>query len=173
MDKKLVKGTWVQTERRAHEAWDLLIQRHPTAARLMHRLVANMDKQGAVIMSQRTLAEMIGVHRNTIGKAVKILEADNWIETVQLGGTAGGVKGYLINRRVAWADKRKNQQFAAFDARVVVSASEQTSKILEDRPPLRELPRAGEFQLPSGDGMPPPSQPTFDGMEPDLPSTDE
>lgn len=37
--------------------------------------------------------------------------------------------------------------------------------------PLRKLPRIGEFQLPSGDGLPPPSQPFLDGFEPEIPAT--
>lgn len=171
MDKKPTKGTWVQTERKAHEAWDSLIQKHPAAARLMHRLVANMDRRGAIIVSQRTLAEMMGMHRNSISRAIKTLENDNWIETVRLGAETGGVKAYLVNRRVAWADKRENQRFAAFDAKVIVSAKEQPSKALEQREPLQQLPRAGEFQLPSGDGLEPPSQSVLVGMEPNLPVT--
>ncbi len=31
----------------------------------------------------------------------------------------------------------------------------------------------GEQQLPSGDGLPPPSEPFLDGMEPDLPATQQ
>ncbi len=172
VDKKPAKGTWVQTERKAHEAWADLIQKHSVAASLMHRLVSQMDRRGAVIISQKTLAEMMGLHRNTIGRAIKVLERDNWIETVRLGAETGGVKAYLVNRRVAWADKRENQRFAAFDARVVVSAAEQPSETLRERPELRQLPRAGEYQLPTGDGSTPPSQPILGGMEPDLPATD-
>lgn len=46
-----VRGTWVQTERTAHEAWSALIGRKPKAAQLMHLLVANMGKDGAVVVS--------------------------------------------------------------------------------------------------------------------------
>lgn len=165
-------GSFVQTERKAHEAWDLLIRENPAAARVMHRLVSLMDKRGAVVVSQKTLAELLGVHRNTIGKAVKVLEQHAWIDTTQLGGSASGVKAYVVNRRVAWADRRENQRFAIFDARVVVSASEQSVGALEARDkPLIRLPRAGEYQLPAGDGSIPPSQPAIEGLEPDLPAT--
>ena len=76
MDKK-PHGTWVQTERKAHESWAVLIRENPKAAELLHLLVANMDKRGAVIISQKVLAEMMDVHRNTVGRAVKALTADN------------------------------------------------------------------------------------------------
>lgn len=176
LDKGLERphGTFVQTERKAHELWDELIKEYPAAARLMHRLVALMDRRGAVVVSQKTLAELLGVHRNTVGKAVKVLEKHNWIDTTQLGATTGGVKAYVVNRRVAWADKRENQRFAIFDARVVVSAAEQPAESLEHKSqPMIELPRAGEYQLPGGDGSIPPSQPAIEGLEPDLPATGE
>lgn len=125
-------------ERKAHEAWGILIQKHPAAARLMLRLVANLDRRGAVIVSQKTLVEMMGVHRNTVGKAVKALEAGNWIDTVRLGAETGGVKAYLVNRRAARADKRENQKYTDFDARVIAAVSEQPSENLKAR---RQLPR--------------------------------
>lgn len=164
------RGTWVQTERRAHEAWDLLIKQNGTAARLMHRLVSLMDHRGAVVVSQKTLGEMLGVHRNTIGTSIRVLEAGNWIETIQIGGKTGGVRAYIVNRRVAWADKRENQRYATFDARIIASASEQSTESLQKTDDLIQLPRAGEFQLPHGE-TPPPSQPILPSMEPDLPAT--
>lgn len=169
MDQKPPRGTWVQTERKAHENWALLVRENPKAAELLHLLVANMDRRGAVVISQRVLGEMMGVHRNTVGKAIKILISNNWIDAVRIGSEKGGVKAYLVNRRVAWGDKRENQRFAAFDARVIVSSDEQDGSVDEKREPLRQLPRLGEIQLPSGEGLEPPSQPFLDGEEPDLP----
>lgn len=165
-----VRGTWVQTERKAHEAWAALIGKQPKAAQLLHLLVANMDKRGAVIVSQKVLAEMMGVHRNTVRTAIQTLESGNWIDSVRIGSEKGGVKAYMINRRVAWADKRENQRFAVFDARVIASSTEQDFNVLESRESLRQLPNFGEIQMPVGDGLPPPNQPTFDGLEPDLPA---
>lgn len=165
-----VRGTWVQTERKAHESWAALIGKQPKAAQLLHLLVANMDKRGAVIVSQKVLAEMMGVHRNTVRTAIQALESDNWIDSVRIGNEKGGVKAYLINRRVAWADKRENQRYAVFDARVIVSSTEQDYDVLGDAEPLRQLPNFGEIQMPFGDGLAPPTQPTLEGMIPDLPA---
>lgn len=171
MTGQSVKGTWVQTERKAHEAWAILIGSKPKAAQLMHLLVANMDKKGAVVASQKTLSEMMGCSVATVKRSVTVLTSDNWLEVARIGSERGGVNAYLVNRRVAWADKRENQRYAAFDARIIVSASEQDSATLEASEPLRQLPRLGESQLPTGEGMGPPSQPAFEGMEPDLPAT--
>jgi DNA-binding transcriptional MocR family regulator len=171
MSEMPVKGTWVQTERKAHEAWAILIGSKPKAAQLMHLLVANMDKRGAVVVSQKVLMEMMGCSLNTIKRSLKVLTDDNWLDVARIGSERGGVNAYLINRRVAWADKRENQRYAAFDARIILSASEQTLETLEhSKPKLRQLPQLGEAQLPFGEGIDPPSQPTLEGMEHDLPA---
>lgn len=164
-----VKGTWVQTERQAHEAWAQLIAEKPRAAQLLHLLVANMNRHGALVASHQTLAELANVSVSTIKRAVADLVGGSWIQTARIGSERGGALAYIVNRRVAWADRRENMHFALFDARVLVSASEQD---FLDGPQLRQIPTIypGEQQLPSGPGEPPPSQPTLGGMEPDLPA---
>jgi len=171
MESKPVRGTWVQTERAAHEGWANLIGKKPKAAQLLHLLVANMDQRGAVVVSQKVLADMMGVHYNTVKKAINDLKDGNWVDVVRVGSERGGVNAYLVNRRVAWADKRENQRFAAFDARIIAAAAEQDPASLEARPPLHQLPRLGESQIPAGPGLEPPSQKILDGLEPDLPAT--
>lgn len=61
---------------------------------------------------------------------------------------------------------------AAFTARVLTTAAEQDQATLTG-PELKRIPHLmhpGERQLPSGPGLEPPSQPSIDGLEPDLPS---
>jgi len=60
---------------------------------------------------------------------------------------------------------------AVFTARVIAVGDEQEEGYLE-RPTLHQIPvlSQGEQQLPSGPGEDPPSQPSIDGLEPDLPS---
>jgi hypothetical protein len=161
-------ATWVQTERSAHEAWALLVRTNQRAAALLHVLVANMDHQAAVVASRATLARLVGYSDATVKRAVADLRADRWIEVVQLGGK-GGVNAYVINSRVAWADNRDKLPMATFTARVLASRNEQDQI---DTSALRRIPTLypGEQQLPSGEGEPPPSQPSLDGLELDLPS---
>ena len=165
-----VRGTWVQTERSAHEAWAALINRQPRAAALLHLLVANMDRSGALVASQATLATLMGVSVATVKRALVVLSDECWIDIVRVGSERGGVNAYVVNRRVAWADRRENQRYAAFDARILVSEAEQDAPIQDARPPLRQLPSLapGDMQLPHGEGMPPPSQPPL--VEADLPA---
>lgn len=161
-------STWVQTERSTHEAWGRLSVRSPRAAALAHFLCANMESSGAVVASYATLAKLTGLSPATVRRALDDLKADRWIQVVQVGGK-GGANAFVINSRVAWAQSRENLHLAAFTARVLADRDEQ---VQIDDVPLRRLPSLyqGERQLPSGPGEDPPSQPSIDGLEPDLPS---
>ncbi|WP_249198290.1 replication/maintenance protein RepL [Gluconobacter kondonii] len=165
-------GSWVQTERAAHEAWSTLMGQAPQAARLMHLLVARVGDHNAVVISQKALAELMGVTDRTVRTAVKILQAGNWLEVRQIGDR-GTVNAYVLNDRIVWTGPRDGIRHSLFSAAVVVSSAEQPDKdALDNQPPLRQLPSiyAGERQLPTGPGLPPPSQPSLDGLEPDLPT---
>ena len=163
------RGTWVQTERSAHEALAILIAEAPRAAQLLHVLIANMDKSNALIASHATLAKLSGVSTTTTKRALKVLSSQAWIQTIQLGGDRGGALAYIVNSRIAWADKRENIQYARFNARVLVSSADQSDLGTGE---LRGIPSAdpGDIQLPHGDGLPPPKQELHDELLPQLPA---
>lgn len=166
---------WVQTERAAHEAWATLIQKAPKAAQLMHILTARVGEHNAVVVSQKTLSSLMKCSRRTIQRAVDVLVEDRWIEVRQIGEN-GTVNAHIINDRVAWSGKREGIRYSLFSASVIVSDAEQPdADELGQQEPLRRLPSLyrDEGQFPAGEGLPPPSQPFFDGMEPDLPATEK
>lgn len=171
--KKEPKGTWVQTERAAHEAWAGLMRESPNAAMLMHLLVARVGDHNAVVASQKVLASLMGRHVNTVKNALRTLKDKNWIEVRQIGDR-GTVNAYIVNDRIAWTGPREGIRYSLFSARVLLSDEEQPDRNeLDTLESLRRVPSlfGGERQLPAGDGLPPVSQPFFDGMEPDLPAT--
>lgn len=77
----------------------------------------------------------------------------------------------MVNDQVAWSQKRDNLRLSLFSASVVADADDQDQATLEPIK-LRRIPTLypGEQQLPSGPGLPPPSQPFLNGLEPDLPA---
>ena len=166
-------SAFVQTEREAHEAWVHLIRKKPRAAMVMHKLVANMGSQNAVVVSQRTLAKMLEIHERTVRRAIRDLEEGRWIQVVKIG--AGREAAYVINDRVAWAQRRGSRlHVSLFSAQIIADADDQTEKTLESQAPLRRIPvlYPGERQVPHGPGEDPPSQAILEGMEPDLPTRD-
>lgn len=154
---------FVQTERKAHADWGRLSIRAPVASAIMHHLIHLMDKQNAVVVSQKTLAALVGCHINSVGKAVKLLRDERWINVVKLHGP-GQVAAYVVNSEVAWCDTRNNKRLALFTARVVADAIDQD----EEAPatPLRRVPviYPPEEALPTGE-WPEGSQAQLPGME--------
>lgn len=163
-------GTWVQTERVAHEAWAGLIARKPRAAQLMHLLVAQMGQQNAVVVSQKTLAKLMKCSLRTAQYAIADLSTERWIQVVKMNGP-GSVAAYVVNDRVAWGQPRDQLRLSVFSATVIADAEDQTDDTLGSAD-LRRIPLLypGERQLPTGPGEDPPSQPSISGIEPDLPA---
>jgi hypothetical protein len=163
------QGQWVQTERKAHEAWAALIARKPRAAQLLHHLVAQMGHQNAVVVSQKVLAQLMGVTDRTVRTAIADLVSESWVQVVRIG--KGKEAAYVVNDRVAWGQPRDQLRLSTFSATVIADLDDQEPETLEHRD-LRRIPTLypGEQQLPGGAGLPPPSQPNFDGLEPDLPA---
>lgn len=164
-------GHWVQTERKAHEAWAGLIARKPRAAELLHHLVAQMGHQNAVVIPQAVLAKLMNRSVDTVQRAVKDLVAERWIQVVRLG--RGKEAAYVVNDRVAWGQPRDQLRLSVFSASVVADFDDQDEALL-GHGDLRRIPTLypGEQQLPTGPGEEPPSQPAFPGLEPDLPHID-
>ncbi|MBU2856059.1 helix-turn-helix domain-containing protein [Acidithiobacillus ferrooxidans] len=162
-------GQWVQTERKAHEAWANLIGRKPRAAMLLHHLVAQMGHQNAVVVPQKVLAKLMKCSQETVKRAVADLVAERWVQVVKLNGP-GTVNAYVVNDRVAWGQPRDQLRLSAFSATVVADHDDQDLTTL-DHTDLRRIPTLypGEQQLPSGPHEDPPSQPCLPDMEPDLP----
>ncbi|MHB1633283.1 MAG: hypothetical protein ACYCR3_08235 [Acidithiobacillus sp.] len=162
-------GQWVQTERKAHEAWANLIGRKPRAAMLLHHLVAQMGHQNAVVVPQKVLAKLMKCSQETVKRAVADLVAERWVQVVKLNGP-GTVNAYVVNDRVAWGQHRDQLRLSAFSATVVADHDDQDATTL-DHTDLRRIPTLypGEQQLPSGPHDDPPSQPCLPDMEPDLP----
>jgi DNA-binding transcriptional MocR family regulator len=137
----------------------------------MHILTARVGDHNAVVVSQKTLTLLMKCSRPTVQRALDLLVADRWLEVRRIGEN-GTVNAYLINDRVAWSGKRDTLRYSLFSAAVILSEEEQPDREqLGAQEPLRRLPSLfrGEQQLPSGEGLPPPSEPNLPGMEPNLP----
>ena len=162
----------MQTDRSAHEKWAKLAIANPRASSLLHVLIAQMKRNNALIASQANLAREAGCSVATLKRSLDVLKAGNWIEVRQIGPT-GTANAYVINDRVVWSGPRDGIRYSMFSATVLVSDDEQPDRDeLGKQQPLVRIPPLfpGDRQLPSGDGLPPPSDPSLPGMEPDLPS---
>ena len=167
-------GHWVQVERKALELWGDLTARKPRAGQLLLILVGRMGDRNAVAISQKTIAKLMGCSVDTVQRAVRDLAEENYVQVVRMNGP-GTVAAYVVNDRVAWGQPRDELRLSVFSATLVADAADQPESVINDTRPLKKLPRMlpGERQLPSGDGLPPPSEPTLPGMEPNIPALQE
>lgn len=163
------RGSFVQTEQSAHEAWAKLILDSPKSAAMLHVLIARMDRgSNAVVISHENLALLLGgVSTRTVKNHIARLAKDKWIQVVSLG--RGAMNAYVVNSAVAWGRSRDQLAMSQFTAQVIVNADDQQAL---EAPDLRKIPVifGDEQQLPAGDGLAPPTQPSIDGLEPDLPA---
>lgn len=170
LGRELQKAGWVQTDKKAHEVWARFTLQKPTASALLHFMCAYMVDQNALVISQAVLAKRLGVTTRTIATAISDLAEAQWIQVIRLG--KGKECAYVVNDRVAWDKPRGKLNLSLFSANVVADADDQVEL---DGPVLKRLPVLfpGEQQLPSGPGEEPPSQPSIEGMEHDLPHIDQ
>ena len=88
-----------------------------------------------------------------------------------LVANVGEQNAIVASHKVAWTEGRDKLRYSRLQAEVLVSEDEQPAGVLDAvKEELHRLPRVGELQLPSGQGLPPVSQPSFPGLEPDLPA---
>jgi hypothetical protein len=112
----------------------------------------------------------MGVHERTVRRALGDLVKGRWIQVVKVNGP-GTVAAYVVNAKVAWTQSRDKLSTATFYTTVIADRDDQED-VDSLTGELRLLPRLlkGEGQLPTGAGLPPPSEPALPGLEPDLPA---
>lgn len=133
-----------------------LSRRSPAAHQILWLLTERMNRTNAVVMSQATMAQILGYSASTIKRGVALLKTERWVQTVNIG-TANG---YIVNSKVLWRDKG-GKRYASFFAEVVISADEQSRPVEEwDNIELRQMPilRPNEQPLVDNGPLPPPDQ---------------
>ena len=85
-----------------------------------------MDNQGAVMISQGSLAEFFGVTRQTINSWIKWLDDNDMISIFKVGtANVYAINSAIVSDRLV----TEKQNFALFNARVIAEKKEQTKKI--------------------------------------------
>lgn len=156
--------TFSMIEKQALLDMDMLIAKEPTAARVLNHLIRLTEpgSGGVVVISRATLGRMLRVSDPTVGRAIRVLVAGNWIQRMRVGGAYA----LAVNKSVAWTGPRGQMEHAVFTATVVAARNEQDADALAS-PDLRRVPSAfpGEVVLPVGEGKPP-AQELIPGTEP-------
>lgn len=119
---------FVQVSRSYLKQMRSLARKSPLAHEILYYFVEHMGRTtNAVVVSYGTLGEVCGSSRASVGRAIKILKEDNWVDTVKIGNATA----YCVNARAFWQAGRNQKKYAVFSATVIASESEQESNYRE------------------------------------------
>jgi hypothetical protein len=121
-----------------------LMLEYPTAANVFMFLVENMGDDNALIVSQGTMADYMGLSRRTVQYAITYLYENKYIDILKTGTS----NIYCINADIAWQQAHNKKRFAKFAARVLVSESEQ-SRVEKEKTPRLQIKPAKKQDKPS------------------------
>ena len=130
-----------------------LVRRSPSAWEVFSLFTERMNKTNAIVASQNTIAEILGLSRQTVATSIKILQEGRWIQVVKIGNA----NAYVVNSKVVWRD-HAGKRYAHFCADIIASESEQ----IEDWEgvELKSVPvlKKGEKPVSADEELPPPDQ---------------
>lgn len=153
---------FVQLSRSYLKQMRALARKNPLAHEILYYFVEHMGRTtNAVVVSYQTLCEITGVSRPTVGRAIKLLKDENWIDAVKVGSATA----YCVNARAFWQASRNQKKYAIFSATVIASETEQDSAYPEKaREKLTYIPIVERDQVAtvSNDELPPPDQQDLD-----------
>lgn len=159
--RKREPSDFVQISRKSMKEIRLLSDKNKLSLKILMILAEKMNRQNAVVVSQKTLCQLLGKGRTSIYNAIKILEDGRWLKTLKIG-TANA---YIINERVFWTDLTDKRRYAIFSASVIVSEDEQEISAEDwDAIEIKHFPFL-EKKIPvivGDDSLPPPDQEDLD-----------
>lgn len=139
-----------------------LARKSPVAHEILYYFVEHMGRTtNSVVCSRNVLAEVTGCSIATVGRAIRVLKNDNWIDTVKIGNASA----YCVNERAFWQAGRNQRQYAVFSATVIAAASEQDSDFREKaKQKLTYIPviEDSDIAVAGKDQLPPPDQQDLD-----------
>lgn len=148
---------FVQVSRQSMKEIRMLADKNKLALKILMIIAEKMNRQNAIVISQKTLGELVGKGRTSVYNAVKTLEEGRWIKTLKIG-TANA---YIVNERVFWNDLTDKRRYAIFSATVIASEAEQELSAEDwDSIETKHFPFLGSKVpvLIGNDELPPPDQ---------------
>jgi hypothetical protein len=148
---------FVQFDRRAMSSHRQLILKSQLGAAILDLFIEKMNTNNAIVCSYRVLEEITGYSRASIGRALKVLKDDNWVQSIKIGSA----HAYIVNSAAFWTTYANGKQYSMFHATVIASAEEQKQSLDELKDiKLKKVPvlAMDEVAVLSGEDLPPPDQ---------------
>ena len=97
----------------------------PKAGALFMFFMEHMDRENALIVSIKTISEILEWSEPTVYRQIKTLK-DKTLISIAKSGTSNI---YFINSQVAWTTYGNKKEYSKFNANVLISKSEQEYRI--------------------------------------------
>lgn len=118
---KATKASFIQINRESMKLLRELAKQSPTQFEILMLMAENMDRNNAIMISNRALQALLGVTRQTISNSVNVLAQNNWLKIMKVGTS----NAYFLNSKAFWTDKIEKQRYAEFTAKIITTEKEQ------------------------------------------------
>lgn len=106
-----------------------LAKKDAKASVLLNLLLEYMDRENALMVSQKTLSELLDWSIPTIERKLRVLRDSNFIEVLKSGHS----NIYLVNASIAWTTYGNKREYAKLRGNILISQSEQEYRAKEKR----------------------------------------
>jgi len=150
MNHKAIDGGFVQLYRDYMPMLRRLMLINPMSANIFLYLAEKMEEgTNAIACSHKVFEEAFGVSRQTISTAVKELRELEFLQIYKMGTT----NVYTMNANVVWSSATDKRAFATFNAKIIITASEQDKAIIKKIRARKT--NSDDLSLPPDDAWPP------------------
>lgn len=98
-----------------------LAGKNARAHQILLFLLDQMDNYNAVMCSYKVIQEALGMSESTAKRGIKLLKETGFIAVYRSGSS----NIYAVNKNLAWSSWGTNYKYAKFDAKIIISESEQ------------------------------------------------
>ena len=134
-----------------------LARKSPIAHEILYYLVEHMGRTtNAVVCSYTTLCEITGVSRPTVGRAIKLLKDDQWIDTVKIGNA----NAYCVNERCSGKleEIKKIRDLLSNSYRICHRSGERFQEKAKQKLTYIPIIESSDIPTTGTDELPPPDQ---------------
>lgn len=99
------------------------------ASKLLFFIMEQMDGKNALMASQQVFMDYLEVSRPTVGRAIKLLYDNGFIDILKSGSS----NVYIVNHEVAWTSYSNQKKMCRFNGNMIISATENKDYIYRDQ----------------------------------------
>lgn len=108
---------------------------NPTALRILLFLIRHMDGYNAIGVTQKLLARLLGLSRQTVSTNIMYLREHGWIEIYKLGKA----NIYIVNPEVVWTSYASQKAYCKFQGTFLLDRDDQWDILTKNRTQVKHL----------------------------------